>query len=103
MSARRWLRYLAVASVVAGLACGDYTASTSPPEKKSAPTSPVGASFSRYILISGVWTCVDECDDPGDPGQQVDGLPPKPDSLPIEAIPPDSIPPDSTPPPVNTP
>ena len=101
MSGRRWFRYLAIASAVAGLACGDYTAPTSPPQKKVGPTAPVGASNSRYILISGVWTCVEECDDPGDP--QVEGLPSQPDSLPIEVLPSDSIPPDSSPPPVNAP
>jgi len=101
MSGRRWFRYLAAVSAVACLACGDYTGSTSPPERKLAPTIPVRGSFSRYILISGVWTCVEECDDGSTP--QVEGLPSKPDSLPIEALPLDSIPADSTPPPVNVP
>src|SRR6266516_2936690 len=47
MSRRRWVRYLAVLSAVAGLAaCGDYTASTSPPQKKINPTAPAGAVHS---------------------------------------------------------
>ena len=73
------MRYLAVVSAVAGLAgCGDYTASTSPPQKKINPTAPAGGVYSRYILISGVWTCVEECD-VGDPS--VDGFPVVSDSL----------------------
>lgn len=76
MSCRRWMGYLAVLGVVAGLAaCGDYTASTSPPQKKINPTGPV---YSRYILISGVWTCVEGCDDNGPP---LETLPPVSDSL----------------------
>jgi hypothetical protein len=48
-------------AALAGLACGDYTSPTSPSyEAKVVPQSaPVRASFSRYILISGVWVCVD--------------------------------------------
>ena len=100
MSARRWLRYLAVASIVACLACGDYTASTSPVRKKVSPTTPVNGRYSRYILISGVWTCVEDCDtqgDPGDPGGSIEGFPPATDSLPIQALPLDSIPLDTIP------
>jgi hypothetical protein len=64
MSGRRLIRYLAVVSAVACLACGDSTRLTSPsPQKRVAPTSNVDATYSRYILISGVWTCVDGCDD----------------------------------------
>jgi hypothetical protein len=37
-------------------------------------TSPTGASFGRYILISGVVTCVEDCGDSG-PGEKVEGLP----------------------------
>jgi hypothetical protein len=56
-------RYLAAVSAVACLACGDYTALTSPPAKKVVnTTSPVGAAFSRYILISGVQVCVEGCE-----------------------------------------
>ena len=117
MSGRRWFRYLAAVSALAGLACGDYTGSTSPSAKKITPTSPVRGSYSRYILISGVWTCVEECDS-SDPQPNAEGFPSKPDSLPtdslpIQALPPDSlpiealplqsIPPDSTPPPVIAP
>lgn len=63
MSGHRILRYLAVVSAAAGLACGDYSGLTSPPQQKVVtPTANVGASFSRYILISGVWTCVEGCE-----------------------------------------
>ena len=62
MSGRRLFRYLAVVSAVAGLACGDYTALTSPtPNKTVNPAAPAGAAFSRYILISGVQVCVEGC------------------------------------------
>ena len=62
MSGRRFFRYLAAVSAVACLACGDYTALTSPPSKKLVNTTvPVGAAFSRYILISGVQVCVEGC------------------------------------------
>jgi hypothetical protein len=64
MSGRRVLRYLAIVSAVAGLACGDYTGPTSPSSQKVVnPTSNVSASFSRYILISGAWVCVDGCEE----------------------------------------
>ena len=63
MSGNRVLGYLAVVSAAAGLACGDYTGITSPPQQKQVnPTSNVGASFSRYILISGMWVCVEDCE-----------------------------------------
>ena|SRR2546423_7721680 len=91
MSGGRWFRYLATVSAVAGLvACGDYTGSTSPPEKKMTPTSPVGASFSRYILISGAWTCVEDCeegDDGGDRQLKLQSLPTSPDSSLVDSIP----------------
>jgi len=62
MLGRRLFRYLAVVSAVAGLACGDYTALTSPTPKKTVnSTSPVTAAFSRYILISGAQVCVEGC------------------------------------------
>ena len=62
MSGRRLIKYLAAVSAVACLACGDYTALTSPaPTKAVNSTSPVNAAFSRYILISGVVTCVEGC------------------------------------------
>lgn len=64
MSGNRSFRYLAVVSAAAGLACGDYTGPTSPPQQKQvSSTSSVDASFSRYILISGVWVCVEGCDE----------------------------------------
>jgi hypothetical protein len=78
------MRYLAAVSLLAGLACGDYTAPTSPPLKKVNLRSPVSGSFSRYILISGVWTCIDDaCDDSSDPQAKVEGLPSAVDSLAI--------------------
>ena len=84
MSHGRWMGYLAVLTVVAGLAaCGDYTASTSPPQKKSNLSAPVGAVHSRYILISGVWTCVEECDD----GPKVEGFPADSDSSIVDSLP----------------
>lgn len=62
MLGRRLFKYLAAVSAVACLACGDYTALTSPPPTKTVnSTSPVTAAFSRYILISGVVTCVEGC------------------------------------------
>ena len=63
MSGNRILGYLAVVSAAVGLACGDYTGPTSPPQQKIvSPTANVGASFSRYILISGAWVCVEGCE-----------------------------------------
>ena len=51
-----------IIAALAGLACGDYSSPTSPSSYKPKVLSPsmVGQpSFSRYILISGVWVCVD--------------------------------------------
>jgi len=62
MTGHRAFRYLALVSAIAGLACSDVTAPTTPAIQKSvSPTAPVGASFSRYILISGSWVCVEGC------------------------------------------
>jgi len=63
MSSHRVFRYMAIGVGVLGcLACGDYAHPTSPTSGKfDAPTAPAGASFSRYILISGAWVCVDDC------------------------------------------
>lgn len=62
MLGRRLFRYLAAVSAVACLACGDYTALTSPtPTKALNTTAPVSATFSRYILISGAQVCVEGC------------------------------------------
>ena len=91
MSGRCWMRYFAAVSILAALACGDYTAPTSPNLKKINRSSPAGASFSRYILISGVWTCVDACDDDTDPDAKGEGLPPTVDSVSINAPSPDSV------------
>ena len=64
MSGRRLFRYLAIVSAVAGLACGDYSALTSPaPKKVVNSASPVGAAFSRYILISGAQPCAESCNE----------------------------------------
>jgi len=64
MSSHRVVRSVAVGlGILAGLACGDYAHPTSPTSPKlDTPTAPVGASFSRYILISGVWVCTSDCD-----------------------------------------
>jgi len=64
MSRHHVVRYLVIAtSVLAGVSCGDLSHPMAPaPSKQVSPTAPVGASFSRYILISGVWTCVENCD-----------------------------------------
>ena len=63
MKGHRVFRYLALVSAAAGLACGDYTGITSPSQQKVVnPTASVGASFSRYILISGALVCVEGCD-----------------------------------------
>jgi hypothetical protein len=56
-------RYLAAVSGLAGLACADYASPTSPLEKKDVSlTVPSNAVYSRWMLISGVWVCVDKCD-----------------------------------------
>jgi hypothetical protein len=87
MPVRRWLGCVVLVCAAAIAGCRDFTGPTSSAHKK--PTSPVGASFSRYILISGVWTCVEACDDDSGPNQKVEGLPTTaPDS--IEALPLDS-------------
>jgi hypothetical protein len=63
MLSHRVFRYLGLAlSAAAALSCGDYTSSTSPSQAKVLPASQItGASFSRYILISGAWVCVEGC------------------------------------------
>lgn len=63
MLSHRVVRYLGLAlSAAAVLSCGDYTSSTSPVQAKVLPpSSTVRASFSRYILISGAWVCVEGC------------------------------------------
>lgn len=63
MSSHRVFRYMAIGvGMLACLACGDYAHPTSPTSASlNAPTAPAGASFSRYILISGAWVCVDDC------------------------------------------
>jgi hypothetical protein len=84
MSGRRWLWCFGAACLVASLACGDYTAPTSPSHK----TAPTRASHSRYILISGVWTCVEDCDDTGgEPNPGIEGLPFILDSLTFQTLP----------------
>lgn len=75
MSGRRLFRYLAVVSAIAGLACGDYTALTSPaPKKVVNSASPIGAAFSRYILISGAQVCVEGCNEAKNHLFQTDSL-----------------------------
>lgn len=83
MSGRRWLWCIALVCAGASLACGDVTSPSSSTQKRA----PSGASFSRYILISGVETCVEDCDEEGGGGTNArsDGLPTSPvDSLPIQ-------------------
>ena len=99
MPVRRWLGCVALVCVAAIAGCRDSMGPTSSVRKK--PTSPVGASFSRYILISGAWTCVDGCDEDSGPDQKAEGLPTAaPDSsvipMPVDSFPP--IPVDSAPP-----
>ena len=77
MSGRRWLAIIALASASVTLACGDYTSPTSPLQPQASKVVPVRASLSRYILISGVWTCVDECEGrsrDGDDDQKLESL-----------------------------
>jgi hypothetical protein len=67
MLGSRARRYFAlVLSIVVGIGCGDYSQSTSPPPARKL-VSPTSANYSRYILISGVWTLVED-DDGGDGG-----------------------------------
>jgi hypothetical protein len=63
MFSHRVFRYLGLGlTAAAALSCGDLTSSTSPAQAKVLPTSStVRASFSRYILISGAWVCVEGC------------------------------------------
>ena len=98
MSGRRWLCILALVTAAGTVACSDATAPTRPLQKKARLTKPTGATFGRYILISGVVTCVEDCDDGGDPGQKAAGVPlVGSDSLAAVGIPFDSAaPPDST-------
>jgi len=96
MSARRWLRYLAVFAAGVGLvACGDSTAPVSPPQKKVNVASPVRASFSRYILISGVEVCVEDCEKTGgddDHPEQAESLPSTQGGAVIDSVAPDTPP-----------
>ena len=94
MPVSRWLGCLALVCVAGIAACSDSMGPSSSAQKK--PTSPVGASFSRYILISGAWTCVEGCDDEGGgPDQKIEGLPAAPsDSIPV--IPIDTLPADTS-------
>jgi hypothetical protein len=85
MSARRWLSYLAFAVAGAGLACSNSTAPVGPAHKRVNVASPVQGVFSRYILISGVMVCVEDCDD--DHNAKVQGLPSVLDTLPSETSP----------------
>ena len=70
MTVRRYLWCLALASAGAGIACGDFTSPTDPGQKtlRSAPNR---ATFTRYILISGEWVCVEGCDDNSGPDARV--------------------------------
>jgi len=86
MTVRRFLWCLALASAGSGIACGDFTGPNSPEHKSL--SSPVRASNTRYILISGVWTCVDGCDEVGGPEQREQGelqTPPEATETPVQA------------------
>ena len=90
MSGRRWLCVFALVAAAGSVACSDSTSPTSPLPKKASLTTPTRAAFGRYILISGVVTCVEECDDSG-PGEKVEGVPAtSPDTLETLQIPADS-------------
>jgi len=110
MLGTRVRRYFAfVLSIVVATACGDYSQPTSPPPAARKLVSPTSAHFSRYILISGVWTLVDD-DEGGDGnttradsggdiigGAPVDEALPDPEALPESTALPDSrVLPDST-------
>ena len=89
MSGRRWLWVFALVAAAGTVACSDATAPSRPLQKKASLAKPTGASFGRYILISGVVTCVEDCDNDGGPGQKADGGPlTGSDSLPGVALPP---------------
>jgi hypothetical protein len=82
MSLRRLLWCAALVSAGATIGCSDVAGPT--PDKKLSPSAPARASFARYILISGVWTCVDGCDEVGGPEQKEQGvLESRPDSIEI--------------------
>lgn len=88
MSGRRWLCVLAL---VAAAACSEATGPTIPAQKKPSLAKPTGASYARYILISGVVTCVEDCGGEGDPGAAVQAAPMTgADSLPAVVVPVDS-------------
>jgi hypothetical protein len=90
MSGRHWLGVLALVAAAGSVACSDSTGPTAPLQKKASLASPTGASFGRYILISGVVTCVEDCDDSG-PGERVEGVPAtSPDTLEVLGLPADT-------------
>ncbi len=90
------LSFAFVLSIVVATACGDYSQPTSPPPAARKLVSPTSANFSRYILISGVWTLVD--DDEGgdgstaraDTGGDIIGGAPVDEALPVAEALPDS-------------
>lgn len=97
MSGRRWLPYVALLATAASLACSDTTGPTRHLDKRASLNAPTGASFGRYILISGAWTCVDGCDDGGENGggggggtSRTDGFPFAGDSLHTVPLPADT-------------
>lgn len=99
MPGRRWLPYIALLGAAASLACGDIASPTSPVQKRTTRTAPVGASFGRYILISGSWTCVEGCDDEGGPAPRAEGDSSATDALPdipLDSVLPEELPTDMT-------
>jgi hypothetical protein len=93
MSGRHWLLGVALLAAAGGVACSDSTAPAGPAanqlQKKASLATPTGAAFGRYILISGVVTCVEDCDDSG-PGEKVEGIP-NSSSDPLAAVPADTV------------
>jgi|tagenome__1003787_1003787.scaffolds.fasta_scaffold18814384_2 hypothetical protein len=75
MRGRRWLWCATLVSAGAAVACSDSTGPTGPPANALLRTAPVGASFGRYILISGAWVCVEGCDENSGPDQRQQGVP----------------------------
>ena len=52
-----------IAIAAACVACGDVTGPTSTiaePSRQVRPATPVDATFTRWILISGVWVLVED-------------------------------------------
>lgn len=87
MSGRRWLSVLALAAAGASVACSDSVGPATPLPRKASLATPTGASLGRYILISGVVTCVEDCASDSGLAPKQQGLPPtSPDTLPTRVL-----------------